>query len=351
MISGLGLALTFWNIGLAQDDLDSAISRIVEEVESVAGEWITQYTGTGKDTYLGVTLESVPDVLRDYIDLPKGVGLLLPSIAKDGPAQTAGIEPNDILVEFEGQLIVNHRQLSVLMDLKQPGDVVTVKVLRKGEMMEFKVTLGERSKRSSSNWRERISEPDGLGQAILEIQQEVLGNLEDEKIQEIIGQVEEWIPGSVRVFVDDEESVHVDLSELKENVEHLKAKVALLKEGQDWENIIFNHGDAGARQTVVRMEDKEMHFKNSNGEVLLNRTENGEHVMVWDQRGTLIYEGPLQEDLSTLPEEAQSMIRALRNSFQHLDLKSKAPKIELSTENSDPLTQAEPSHSERFGPA
>jgi hypothetical protein len=59
------------------------IKQIVAEAREAAKEWaykLREYKH-GKaepSAYMCVILEAVPGVLRDYVDLPQGVGLLLP---------------------------------------------------------------------------------------------------------------------------------------------------------------------------------------------------------------------------------------------------------------------------------
>ncbi|MEX0325766.1 MAG: PDZ domain-containing protein, partial [Puniceicoccaceae bacterium] len=130
------------------------LNQIVVEATEAAREWavrLREYQG-GKaesSTYMGIVIEPVPGVLRDYVDLPKGVGLLLPKIAKDGPADKGGLKDNDIIVSFDDQLIVNISQLSTLIDMKAPGAPVPVRVLRKGGELPLEVPLEERMRRGS----------------------------------------------------------------------------------------------------------------------------------------------------------------------------------------------------------
>ena len=60
-----------------------------------------------------------------------------------GPAYQAGIRPDDIIVEVEGQKIVSIRDLRRIMSAKSVGDQVEVKVVRGRNEMTFTVTLTE----------------------------------------------------------------------------------------------------------------------------------------------------------------------------------------------------------------
>jgi membrane-associated protease RseP (regulator of RpoE activity) len=169
---------------------EEEIRHIVVEAKEMAREWadrIRSWKGgqNTSSTYIGIVIEPVPDVLRDYVDLPKGVGLLLPRIAGGGPAEKAGLKDNDILVQFDGQWVINYSQLSTLIEMKGAGATVPVKILRKGVEMSFEITIEERDHQTQHPPLPKApaspSPPGDVG-ALME-------------------QIDEWIPGSVRVYV------------------------------------------------------------------------------------------------------------------------------------------------------
>ena len=75
--------------------------------------------------------------------LPPGIGFVVTTLDKEGPAKRAGIEEHDLLWKLNEQMLVNEGQLATLLRLAEPGDEVTVSVFRKGEPIDLKVTLGE----------------------------------------------------------------------------------------------------------------------------------------------------------------------------------------------------------------
>lgn len=68
------------------------------------------------------------------------------AVVKDGPADKAGLENGDIIIEFDGNKVKQGSSLSTLIQKKQPGDEVEVKVMRDGKEKSFKVVLGEYGK-------------------------------------------------------------------------------------------------------------------------------------------------------------------------------------------------------------
>lgn len=96
------------------------------------------------ETYLGVHTSGVNDVLGQQLQIPDGVGLIIDKVLAGSPAEAAGIEEFDILLEMDGQIIVNRGQLTSLVRSKKPKDTVELEVVRKGEKHMFSVTLEER---------------------------------------------------------------------------------------------------------------------------------------------------------------------------------------------------------------
>jgi putative serine protease PepD len=65
-------------------------------------------------------------------------------VVADGPSAAAGIEPGDVITAFDDQEITRQNALLDLLFGREPGDVVTLTVERKGALQTFQVTLGER---------------------------------------------------------------------------------------------------------------------------------------------------------------------------------------------------------------
>lgn len=306
------------------------MKHIVLEAREAAMEWAEKIRDLRsgeprKTTYLGVVIESVPSVLRDYVDLPKGAGLLLSHVASDGPAANAGLQDNDILVKLDDQLIVNHSQLSTLLEMKSAGDTVKLTILRKGEQMEFQVTLEERIRKGIRFMPP--NPPDAPHPP----------HVPD--VGQLMEQIDEWIPGSVRVFIDENERVHVDMDDLKNDLEGLRTKLARIHviDENDVDNIVLKHGDSDARTTILHVADKNINFVSDQGKVHLNSTSSGKHVKVLDENDELIYEGPLPENYAEeLPPKAVELIDSLE--AIEFGKEDKHIEVELHTDHVNPVT-------------
>ncbi|HEV2152879.1 S1C family serine protease [Bradyrhizobium sp.] len=86
--------------------------------------------------YLGLGLQP--------IRLDDGIGAMVMSVDKAGPAATAGIRQGDVIVAVNDQKLSGVRALSRTLGPASVGTVVDVAVHRGGEPASFKVTIGER---------------------------------------------------------------------------------------------------------------------------------------------------------------------------------------------------------------
>jgi serine protease Do len=99
--------------------------------------------------YLGITLDSVKGEFARVYGLPEAKGVIVTDVREaQGPAGKAGIQPLDIIVEFNGQPVVNAQDLINKVASTEVGQTVTITYLRdtngKLDRRTTNVTVGER---------------------------------------------------------------------------------------------------------------------------------------------------------------------------------------------------------------
>jgi len=94
-------------------------------------------------TYLGVAMNQIPPLTRAQLDIPKGVGVAVSYVAKDSPAEKAGLKANDIITKLDDQLIINAQQLQTLIESRKVGDETTITYYRKGKKQTTKAKLAK----------------------------------------------------------------------------------------------------------------------------------------------------------------------------------------------------------------
>jgi S1-C subfamily serine protease len=76
-------------------------------------------------------------------------GALVGVVEKSGPADQAGVRPNDLVVEIAGRRIESGRGLTQIVRSRQPGETVPVVVVRgrQRQTLQIKLTENERLRR------------------------------------------------------------------------------------------------------------------------------------------------------------------------------------------------------------
>lgn len=92
---------------------------------------------------IGVSVRDVPKESVAEFGLKQRAGALVAQVPKDTPAAKAGIEPGDVLVEFNGKPVTNRDELIRLVTGTKPGTTVPVKLLREGKERTVTLTVEE----------------------------------------------------------------------------------------------------------------------------------------------------------------------------------------------------------------
>jgi len=90
---------------------------------------------------LGVSMYEVNEEIAQELSLGVKSGLLVEQVEDRSSAQYAGILPNDVIVEVEGQKMKSFEDLKGFLDKAKSGDVINVKVWREGEVKSLDVRL------------------------------------------------------------------------------------------------------------------------------------------------------------------------------------------------------------------
>lgn len=93
-------------------------------------------------TFLGVSTSPAGATLADQLDLPKDAGLVVTMIMPDSPAAKV-LKRHDVLVKLDDQLLIEQRQLAVLIRNHKEGDEVTLTYVRGGKEATAKVKLAK----------------------------------------------------------------------------------------------------------------------------------------------------------------------------------------------------------------
>jgi serine protease Do len=116
-----------------------------------------------------------PELAKSF-GLKEGKGALIAEVTKGGPAEEAGLEQGDVIVEFDGKEISEMNTLPRIVAETPVGKKVKMAVIRNGTRKEFTVKIAELSEEKE----EEIAagkETDKLGMAVSDITPEMAERL------------------------------------------------------------------------------------------------------------------------------------------------------------------------------
>lgn len=236
-----------------------------------------------KVTFLGVETGPVPRALAAHLGLDRDLGLVVNSVAKDSPA--AGVlQENDVLKQLDDQILVDGRQLSVLIRAKKPGTEVKLTIVRAGKEQVVTAKLGEREV-MRSNWL-GLNQGDG-GPQFRFFGSE--GGPVIERLRELPGLARDEINDALRVIG-------------KERPHWI---------GNPRVHVIKRSGDGGS--TILNMAEGNFVFSDDAGSLEVNASKGERKLLMKDAAGKVTFEGPINTDeqRAALPPEVKERLKKL----------------------------------------
>ena len=111
--------------------------------------------------YLGVHTTRLDRGISYQLGLPPGVHLQVERVAPGSPAEGAGVKLYDVLLKLDDQLLINPEQLKTLVRLRNPGERISLSILRQAKPLCLSVELLEVPENHRDSYgRERMNYPD-----------------------------------------------------------------------------------------------------------------------------------------------------------------------------------------------
>jgi serine protease Do len=93
--------------------------------------------------WLGVVIQRITPTLAEHLELENQEGALVSRVMPDGPADRAGLERGDVIVEFDGQRIEEMNDLPRAVAATPVDKKVKVVVMREGKRKTLKATIAK----------------------------------------------------------------------------------------------------------------------------------------------------------------------------------------------------------------
>lgn len=98
-----------------------------------------------KGTFLGVNTLSVDETVAESEGLSVDTGALVASVEEGSPADQAGVQEGDVIVEVDGTTIEQNVDVATAVRAREPGDEIGIIVDRNGDTLDLSAVLGTRA--------------------------------------------------------------------------------------------------------------------------------------------------------------------------------------------------------------
>jgi serine protease Do len=264
-------------------------------------------------TFLGVDTSSVPRVVSEQLNLPKGFGLVVDYVVPDGPAAAAGVQQNDIIKMFNDQILMEPNQLAKLVRSLAEGTNVTLTILRKNAETKITVKLGKKEVRQREHDFGMFNE-----------------NMEDfhEKMNAMNEKMKDF------KFDFNNSNFGPDVRETVRNAqrEAARATAEARREARRAaeearrsarEMRLFSRDKGAMKSTTIDLGKATIVFADEQGEMKIETVDGKKILTAKDPQGRLLFSGPVEskEDLDKVPAN----VRERYDKLEHKDLPAVVP--------------------------
>jgi serine protease Do len=141
-------------LGIVRDKVDKTISVTLDgkldDDKAAARKFGWNESPSGilnlwdSPSYIGVDLVDLSPQLASYFGLERDGGALVSEVSEDSPAEKAGIKAGDVIIAVGDDEVTGYGDVGEFIREMNPGDSVTVKVLRDKKELSLAVVVGKR---------------------------------------------------------------------------------------------------------------------------------------------------------------------------------------------------------------
>ncbi len=134
-VVGINTAINAQAQGIGFAIPTSTVKRVLEDLKSNVGN---------VRPWIGVQIRSVDENIARYLGLYKAEGALVVGVVPDGPAEKAGLEQWDVVVEFNGEEIKDADKLVEEINAVEIGDKVKALIVRNRQVVTVNIVVTEK---------------------------------------------------------------------------------------------------------------------------------------------------------------------------------------------------------------
>jgi S1-C subfamily serine protease len=129
----------------AADELARLLSRRIIDEDGPDGEAgdAVEHKRVISRSWLGVIIQEITQELAEKFGVKSKQGILITDIFPGSPADKVGIEPGDVILEFNGKKVSSIPGFQQMVLGCSVGEVVTLKIKREGKVLKKRTRLAE----------------------------------------------------------------------------------------------------------------------------------------------------------------------------------------------------------------
>ncbi|WP_296222512.1 Do family serine endopeptidase AlgW [Pseudomonas sp. UBA2684] len=94
--------------------------------------------------WLGIEVQPLTPELAESFGLEGRPGIVVAGIYRDGPAQKAGLQPGDLILNIDGETAGDGRRSMNQVARAKPGEKIRIEIMRNGKEMQLTAEIGVR---------------------------------------------------------------------------------------------------------------------------------------------------------------------------------------------------------------
>ncbi|WP_372874925.1 Do family serine endopeptidase AlgW [Pseudomonas sp.] len=94
--------------------------------------------------WLGIEVQPLTPELAESFGLEGRPGIVVAGIYRDGPAQKAGLQPGDLILNIDGEAAGDGRRSMNQVARTKPGETIRIEIMRNGKLQELSAEIGVR---------------------------------------------------------------------------------------------------------------------------------------------------------------------------------------------------------------
>jgi serine protease Do len=143
-------------------------------------------TGEVVRGFLGVQMDDVKPGMGEYFGLEDDKGVIVMDVVEDSPAEKAGFEKDDIVVELEGDPVTGMFDFRNRVAMHKPGSKVRIGVMRDGKRKTLTAVLDKRPESVLASGRGSSAIEETLGMTLEPLTEELAARLGYEDLSGVV---------------------------------------------------------------------------------------------------------------------------------------------------------------------